>query len=411
MTSTVVEPSAPEPVPSTSAGTSDDHRGSWVPNGAMIATRFMELRKRSGLMAALIAVTIGVPTIFLTIRLVAHAVAPHSYGPAGGYDIFNALVAGVLYVFGFIVAATLGCTAGSVDLTEGMFRHLVVTGRSRLALYLARIPAGLAIIVPLVAAGFTIVCMVCVFAAPTQLKYDGVNVPVGLTRAGFDTWAANNADKVICNFNIRFTQSSQKTSSLISVLNSVPCGNGHGNGVAIITKGSGAQGQPATGSAATPKATAAQIKHAAVEIAQLDYSGYAHQFLYPSNSLMIRTGLWIELEAIVGFIVGLGLGSLLGQRTVAVVLMFVLEIILTPILSRANIPHLINLQRGVVGLAVAHLEPSGLGFVFGGGGGPNGGNGTSLLVPESRAAAICVIIAWLVGWTALGAWRMMKRDA
>ena len=73
-----------------------------------------------------------------------------------------------MYVFGFIVAATLGCTAGSVDLSEGMFRHLVVTGRSRLALYLARIPAGLAIVVPLVAVGFTIVCAVCVFAAPTS---------------------------------------------------------------------------------------------------------------------------------------------------------------------------------------------------------------------------------------------------
>ena len=87
-----------------------------------------------------------------------------------------------MFVFGFIVAATLGCTAGSVDLTEGMFRHLVVTGRSRLALYLARIPAGLAIIVPLVAIGFTIVCAVCVFAAPTQLNYNGVNVPAGLSK-------------------------------------------------------------------------------------------------------------------------------------------------------------------------------------------------------------------------------------
>ena len=110
--------------------------------------------------------TIGIPAVFLVIRLLLHAVAPKSYGPAGGYDIFTGLVAGVLYVFGFIVAATLGATAGSIDLTEGMFRHLVVTGRSRLALYLARIPAGLAIIVPLVAVGFTIVCAVCVFAAP-----------------------------------------------------------------------------------------------------------------------------------------------------------------------------------------------------------------------------------------------------
>ena len=86
-----------------------------------------------------------------------------------------------------------------------MFRHLVVTGRSRLALYLARIPAGLAIVVPLVAVGFTIVCAVCVFAAPTQLNYDGVNVPAGLSRAGLETWAADHADEVICNFNLQRT--------------------------------------------------------------------------------------------------------------------------------------------------------------------------------------------------------------
>jgi len=65
----------------------------------------------------------------------------------------------------------------------------------------------------------------------------------------------------------------------------------------------------------------------------------------------------------------------------------------------------------VVGLAVAHLEPSGLGFVFGGGGGPGGGQGTARLVPETTTVAVCVIVAWLVGWTILGAWRMMTRDA
>ena len=87
---------------------------------------------------------------------------------------------------------------------------------------------------------------------------------------------------------------------------------------------------------------------------------------------MIKTGLWLELEATIGFMVGLGLGSLIGQRTVAVVLMIVLEIILTPIISRHVIPHLLNLQRGVVGLATAHLEPGGLPLTFGGGGGPQG---------------------------------------
>ena len=96
---------------------------------------------------------------------------------------------------------------------------------------------------------------------------------------------------------------------------------------------------------------------------------------------MIKSGLWLELEAVIGFVVGLGLGSLIGQRTVAVILMIVLEVILTPILSRARIPHLSNLQRAVVGLATAHLAPGGLPVLGGGGGGPGGGSG------ESRAAA------------------------
>src|SRR5579872_3987237 len=178
---------------------SPDRRGSWIPTGAMIATRFMELRKRRGLMIALVVVNIGIPTIFLVVRLLAHAFAPHSYGPAGGYDIFTNLVAGVMYVFGFIVAATLGCTAGSVDLGEGMFRHLVVTGRSRLALYLARIPAGLAIVLPLVAVGFTIVCSVCVFAAPTTISYDGANIPAGLSLSGLETWSVDHESTVFCD--------------------------------------------------------------------------------------------------------------------------------------------------------------------------------------------------------------------
>jgi len=400
---TMTEVNAPAPVPPTMA--SPDHRGSWIPTGSMITTRIMELRKRRGLMITLILVTVGIPTVFLAIRLILHAVAPKTYGPAGGYDIYTALVSGVLYVFGFIVAATLGATAGSSDLTDGMFRHMVVTGRSRLALYLARIPAGLAIIVPLVAAGFTIVCLVCVFAAPTRFDYNGVNMPVNLSRAGLESWAAGHPDKVICNFPVRFGPSSSNVPTINAVENTVQptCGNGSGGGPVKTIQGPGSQGPP--------PATQAQITEAARQIAGMDYSDYARQFLYPSNSLMIKSGLWLELEAVIGFVVGLGLGSLLGQRTVAVILMIVLEVILTPILSRARIPHLSNLQRAVVGLATAHLTPGGLPVLGGGGGGPAGGAGNPGLLPESTTVAICVIVAWLVGWSVLGAWRMMTRDA
>ena len=102
MTSVANSP-APATVLVTNVG-SRDNRGSWIPNGAMIRTRIMELRKRRGLMAALIVVYIGVPTIFLLVRLIAHAVAPKSYGPAGGYDIFTALVIGFMFFLGFVVA-------------------------------------------------------------------------------------------------------------------------------------------------------------------------------------------------------------------------------------------------------------------------------------------------------------------
>ena len=395
----MASPTAPIPL-----GHAPDRRGSWIPTGGMIATRFMELRKRRGLMVALIVVIIGVPTLFLTIRLLAHAFDPKSYGPAGGADVFNALVPGVLYVFGFIVAATLGCTAGSVDLTEGMFRHLVVTGRSRLALYLARIPAGLAIVVPLTAIGFTIVCAVCVFAAPTQVSYQGVNVPPGLSQAGFEHWASDHSHEVVCSFNYRGNPSSAGVVN--TVLGDTPTLCSGPGGPRIVK-----QGPSGSASVNPPTPTPAMIRYTAVQMARQNYSGYTKVFLSPSVGLMVRTGLWIELEVIIGFIVGLGLGSLLGQRTVAVILMIALEVILTPILAQHTIPYMINLQRAVVGLGVAHLEPSGLEFVFGGGGGPNGNPGTSNLVPESRTTAVFVIAAWLVGWTALGAWRMAKRDA
>jgi len=190
---------------------------------------------------------------------------------------------------------------------------------------------------------------------------------------------------------------------IAAVVNSVPCGNGPGGGLAIGKQAPGSQGQP--------QPSQAQIRQAASVIARMNYSDYARQFLYPSNSLMIKSGLWLELEAVIGFVVGLGLGSLIGQRTVAVVLMIVLEVVLTPILSRARIPHFSNLQRAVVGLATAHLTPGGLPVLGGGGGGPGGGGGNPGLLPESTTVAVCVIVAWLAGWSVLGAWRMMTRDA
>ena len=77
---------ASQPAP---AGHSRDRRGSPIPTAAMIATRVMELRKRRGLMIALILVNIGFPATFLLIRLLLHAFAPHDNPPAGSDMIFE----------------------------------------------------------------------------------------------------------------------------------------------------------------------------------------------------------------------------------------------------------------------------------------------------------------------------------
>jgi hypothetical protein len=372
----------PELGASAAAVAPTDRRGSPRPTVAMIATRFLELSKRRGLMIALTAVTVGLPTVFLIVRVVLHAVAPKTYGPAGGYDIFAGLSSGVLYTFGFIVAATLGAAAATGDLSDGMFRHLVVTGRSRLALYLARIPAGLAIIAPLVAVGFTVVCAVCVFAAPTHLSFNGVSVPARLSESQLQTWAGEHATEVLCDF----------PSTNLDV--NLPCG-----------PAPGAPGQVTKKPAGTPApSTAAELRAAAEQVARQNWAEYRKQFLSPPTSLMVKSGLWIELEAAIGFLVGLGLGSLIGQRTVAVVVMIVLEVILTPIALRTRIPHMVNLQRAVVGVATANLEPGQLPLAFGGG-------GRDFRITESTTTALIVILAWLLAWSVLGAWRMMTRDA
>ncbi|MGO9455431.1 MAG: hypothetical protein ACLP62_00080 [Acidimicrobiales bacterium] len=287
--------------------------------------------------------------------------------------MFTSLIAGVLYIFGFIAAMTLGATAGCSDLADGMFTQQVVTGRSRVALYLARIPAGLAIIIPLVAVAFTIICTVCVFSAPSSFDFQGTTVPLGLSLHGYESWAADHPNLIICDFP-----------------SNGPCPEN--------------EAEPNT-----PLSRALAERQA-----EQNYPTYAVTYNSPPQSLMTKVGLWLELEVIVAYVFGLGLASLMGQRLVPIILMIVYEIILRPFLlsSKIPFPYLINLQRAlVIELAVAHLEPAGIGINYGIVNGPAGLRDSSYLVPESTAIAAAVIAAWLVVWTVLGAWRMATRDA
>jgi len=348
--------------------------GSWIPTWGLIATKFLELRKRWGLMIAVVLLTMALPVLVLGLRLLFHAVDPKTYGPAGSPSIFSGLV-NAMAEFGFIAAATLGTAAGTTDLTDGMFRHLVVTGRSRLALYLARIPSGLAIVLPLVAVAFAMVCLVTSYAGspqPTTIAVNGATIPAGLDQAQLETWLLQHPQQA----------------------------------AAALPPGPGPSSVP----------TRAFIERDSGTIYG-DYTADELTQQNPAVNEMVKIGLWLELVIGVAFLVGLGLGSLLGQRTVATILMIALEIIVTPILARTAIPYFLDGQRLVVGIALDQLRPAGLGAAGAGGPGPGpghilfGGRGVLGIPPMPTWAMIAVIVGWIVGWSVIGAWRMMTRDA
>src|SRR5581483_8730552 len=81
--------------------------------------------------------------------------APATHGPAGGV-VNLGHAAFVLAALGSVAAAIVASAAGGGDLDAGVYRDLVVTGRSRLALYASRIPAGLAFLLPFASAAYTV---------------------------------------------------------------------------------------------------------------------------------------------------------------------------------------------------------------------------------------------------------------
>ncbi len=344
------------------------------PTWELIRTKNLELRRRRGLMIAVLVLILGPPVLDYGFRLLFHAVDPSKYGPAGTPSTFQDLMSPMTEL-GFIIAATVGAAAGTTDLTDGVFRHLVITGRSRIALFVARIPAGLAILLPVVALAFTLCCLVTSFEGvpnPTALSVgNSVSIPVNLSESQFRTWIDEHPQQALQAF---------------------PSGDG-----AFVDGVSVAGGSTAS------------LYHAYTEL---------ERTLNPPVNEMVKIGLWLELVVGVGFFVGLGFGALTGQRTVTTIVLIALQVIVTPIFDRAHIAYFLNGQRLLVGVALDQLQPAGLTSSAGGGGGGGplqhfgaGGGAIGGIPPMPTWARILVIVGWIVGWSVIGALKMATRDA
>ena len=116
-------------------------------NPRMVKAEILKLVKRRGLMAWMLLLTSGATTVMFAVLAVRHGSDPSKYGPAGGthnFDTASFLLASI----GSAAAVLLGSMAGAGDTGAGVFRDLVVTGRSRLALFGVRSIGALAVFIP-----------------------------------------------------------------------------------------------------------------------------------------------------------------------------------------------------------------------------------------------------------------------
>jgi ABC-type transport system involved in multi-copper enzyme maturation permease subunit len=146
----------------------------------LVASDLLKLRRRRGLVAVVSLLTVGAMVVTFGIIELLHVVNPAKHGPAGGV-VNLGHGAWVVAALGSVAAALVGSSAGAGDLDAGVYRDLVVTGRSRVALFASRIPGGLAFLLPFVAAGYAVAAVsTVVFAGGRAVPTTHLLVTTGL---------------------------------------------------------------------------------------------------------------------------------------------------------------------------------------------------------------------------------------
>lgn len=252
----------------------------------MIGADFLKLRKRRGTLAWSLLLALVPLLIYFIVSAVQHSSEPVNHAPGGGVNGFQDGLRIVAVFFGPLAAILIGTDAGAGDASAGVFRDLVVTGRSRVALFASRVPAA-----------------------------------IGLT------WLVATASYAVLAIGVYALADGAQTPSAATTLN--------GFGFTLLSMG------------------------------------------------VICT-------------VAVGLSSLTASRPGALVALIGWQLVASPILT--NISSLGSARDLVLREAVDHFSPISLG--------DHGGR-----VGVGAATALIVMLAWLVVFAALGAWRTREMDA
>src|SRR3954451_11260750 len=132
----------------------------------LISAEVLKLRRRRGMLLIAGLLTLGIVALVYAVTGVQHAGNPAKYGPAGGATSYADGLR-VLVLMASVVGVVVGGTAGTQDIESGVFRDLAATGRSRLALFGARVTGAWAIVLPLLAVTMVVTCGLSVALAGT----------------------------------------------------------------------------------------------------------------------------------------------------------------------------------------------------------------------------------------------------
>jgi ABC-type transport system involved in multi-copper enzyme maturation permease subunit len=125
----------------------------------MFDADLLKLRKKRGTLIWIIVLALAPVIVLFTVKAIQHSSNPVKYGPAGGTPGFTDGVRLLCLFFGPLAAVLIGVEAGTSDSSAGVFRDLVVTGRSRLALFASRVPAALAVCWTVMLVGYGLVLL------------------------------------------------------------------------------------------------------------------------------------------------------------------------------------------------------------------------------------------------------------
>lgn len=116
----------------------------------MIAADILKLRRHRSTMATAALLSVGIAIVYF-----AFIEARHHGNLAGPQALSDGAALTGIY-FGAFAAILIGAEAGTTDLSAGVFRDLVATGRSRTALFLVRVPAAISITLALTLSAFAV---------------------------------------------------------------------------------------------------------------------------------------------------------------------------------------------------------------------------------------------------------------